>query len=709
VANRIWVTIALLIIIGVVAIADRLSTNSERGAGWVDEARLVDADPSNWYTVRRGWAGDHYSPLNQINENNVDELGFAWEYETHTTRGLEASPVVVDGIMYTSGNWGWVYAVEAATGKRLWVFSPGVDGKWGRRSCCDIVNRGVAVWKGRVFVAALDGRLIALDASTGEKVWEQQTLIDESRFQVITAAPQIAGDKVIIGNSGAELGVRGYISAYDAASGEFAWRFFTVPGDPELPFEHPELEAASKTWDPNSMWDIGGGGTVWDSMAYDPELNLLYVGTGNGSPHPVYSRSPAGGDNLYLSSILAINPDSGRLVWHYQTTPGDSWDYTATQNMIMADLELDGAERQVIMQAPKNGFFYVLDRATGELLSADAYGKVTWASHVNMETGRPVLTDIADFSQSPKLIYPGQAGAHMWEPMSYSLQTGLVYIPVMQLPQVYSFRPEPEYRPGVDNQHVRTIGYDTPEIAAQIAREGEPEIKTFIQAWDPVSKQEKWRVRIADHDHIGGILSTAGNLIFQGDHAGNLKVFTADRGKLLKTIHVGTGMMAAPISYSVDGVQYVSIMAGLGGSGHWRYTEDSAALRYGNDGRIVTFKLGGGDTPMPEVIASRELQEPPVVRTSPEMVARGRASFRRARCTSCHGVSGAPGLLPDMLLMTPETHGIFKDIVLEGVYRSKGMDDFSDLLTESDVEDIQAFIVDEANKLRQQLGKNPPE
>lgn len=667
----------------------------------VDEERLAGADsePYNWYATNRGASEDHYSPLDRINESNVRSLGFAWQYATGTTRGLEASPLVIDGVMYTSGNWGKVHALDARTGKGLWTYDPRVPGEWARRACCDIVNRGVAAWRGRIYVASLDGYLVALDAASGEEVWRQDTLIDRSRYQTITGAPQIAGDKVVIGNSGAELGVRGYITAYDVASGELAWRFFTVPGDPGEPLEHPELEMASETWDPDSMWDVGGGGTVWDAMAYDPELGLLYVGTGNGSPQPVYSRSPAGGDNLFLSSILAIDSDDGRLVWHYQTTPGDSWDYTATQHMILADLEIDGEVREVLMQAPKNGFFYVLDRATGELLSAEKYGKVTWASHVDPDTGRPVVTAQADFSREPKLIYPGQSGAHNWHPMSFNPKTGLVYIPLIELPDVYHFSPKAGYFEGQGSEHVEITSYRDPRVRSLGEGVPEPDDLIYLQAWDPVAQEERWRVPVGTTLRGGGVLSTAGNLVVQGTGKGFLNVYDAQTGALLKSINVGTSMAAAAISYAIDGEQYIAVMAGLGGSYGWHYPITSAAYRYGNAGRIVAFKLGGGDVPIPpKVDRTLRLSEPPDVPTSPEMVARGAELFDMARCSWCH--SGSPGIVPNLLELAPEKHAIFKDIVLGGVLEARGMAGFSDMLSEADVEAIHAYIVE---RIRQEL------
>ena len=674
------------------------SAQPAAAAARVDEARLARADeePQNWYATNRGSGEDHYSPLDQINQDNVGSLGFAWQYDTHTTRGLEASPLVIDGVLYTSGNWGKVYALDAKTGKELWTYDPRVPGEWGRRPCCDIVNRGVAAWKGRIYVGSLDGFLIALDAGTGREIWRADTLVDRTRYQTITGAPKIAGDKVIIGNGGAELGVRGYVSAYDVQTGRFAWRFFIVPGDPRKPFEHPELEAAAKTWDPDSMWDVGGGGTAWDAMAYDPKLDLLYVGTGNGSPHARYSRSPRGGDNLFLSSILAIHPKTGRLAWHYQTTPGDSWDYNAKQHMILADLPIGGRKRQVLMQAPKNGFFYVLDRSTGELLSAEKYGKATWATHVDLATGRPAFTRQSDYSRAPKLIYPGQPGAHNWHPMSSHRGTGLVYLNLIEAPDVYAFAPKPRYAAGESNEHVDIIGYDDPRIASTEEVRLDPDRLSFLQAWDPVRREERWRIPI-DRIRGGGVLSTAGNLVFMGNGRGFLNVFDAKTGAQLAALNVGTSMQAAPISYAVGGEQYVAIMAGIGGSYSWAFPRGSAAYRYGNAGRIIAFKLGGGAVPLPpKVDRDAPIPVPPEVPTSPEMIARGALLFDRARCSWCH--SGAPGVAPNVFALSTEKHRIFKDIVLRGALEARGMASFADVLSDADADALHAYIVDRTRR-----------
>ena len=348
----------------------------------------ADSEPGAWLTGGRDYRQTYYSPLTSISPANISRLGYAWSYDIDFTTAFEATPTVVDGMMFTSGNRGNVYALDAKSGRLVWSFKPTIDPQILTKLCCTDVNRGVVVWRGRIYVGSIDGYLYSLDASTGAVLWKVDTITDRSRAYSITGAPYIAKELVVIGNSGAEFDTRGYVTAYDAQTGKQAWRFFTVPGDPKLGFEHPELEMAAKTWAPDSRWDVGLGGTVWDGMAYDPKLNLLYVGTGNGGPWNRAIRSPSGGDNLFLASILALNPDTGRLVWYYQTTPSEAWDYTATQKLILADLKIDGRMRGVLMQAPKNGFFYVLDRKTGSLISATPYTEITWASRVDL-SGRP--------------------------------------------------------------------------------------------------------------------------------------------------------------------------------------------------------------------------------------------------------------------------------------------------------------------------------
>lgn len=686
--------------------------------GAITAERLLDSAgaPHDWLTGGRDWQQSYYSPLKRINRENVSALGFAWQYEIDTTDGFEATPIVVDGVMYSSGPKGAVYALDARTGRERWTFAPNIDPDLMQKLCCGVVNRGVAVWKGKVYVASLDGYLYALNAASGAVLWKADTITERQRGYSITGAPQVADKVVVIGNGGAELDARGYITAYDLDTGKQAWRFFTVPGDPAKGFEHPELAMAAKTWDPQSRWDVGLGGTAWDAMAWDPKLNILYVGTGNAAPWYRKLRSPAGGDNLFLSSILAIDPKSGRLLWHYQTTPAESWDYTATQKMILADLLIKGRRRQVLMQAPKNGFFYVLDRKTGELLSAKPYVPVNWATHVDLATGRPVETGQGDYSAEPKLIFPGSAGGHNWQPMSFSPATGLVYIPAYQFPMIYTLPARKfTYQRGAANTAVSVIfptpgpfgldgeaAKDLPPIA-ELAK-GQPDYRPrgFLIAWDPVAAKEVWRVDTSGPwtGHFfaswngGGVMSTGSDLIFQGRSTGELAILDARSGRSLGAIDVGTSMMAAPMTYSIDGEQFVAIMAGLGGALGRTSLPGTAAYRYGNRGRIVSFKLHGGAMPKrtPITHTAQKPSPPPVARRGTAAQIRAGAELFQRHCALCHAAAG--GKVPDLSRMSAQTHADFLAIVLKGSRAERGMGNFSNVLSPSEAERIHMFAIE---------------
>jgi quinohemoprotein ethanol dehydrogenase len=669
--------------------------------GWIDEQRLLnaDGDPGNWMSLGRNFMQQHHSTLKQINTENVKDLGFAWDYETNSNRGrvyrgLEATPIVVDGVLYTSGAWSQVYALDAKTGKEIWRYDPQVDGNYARRACCDVVNRGVQVWKGKVYVGTLDGFLVCLDAATGKIIWRADSFIDRKKFYTITSAPQIAKDKVVIGNSGGEFDARGYITAYDLETGKFSWRFFTVPGDPKKGFEHPEMEMASKTWDPNSTWENGGGGTVWGQMAYDPELNLLYIGTGNSVPYPIWFRSPAGGDNLFLVSILAINPDNGRMAWYYQTTPGEIWDYTCTSNIVLADLMIENKPRKVLMQAPKNGFFYVIDRANGELISARNFVPVNWATHIDMKTGTPVLTEQGWYKEEPKFIFPFMAGGHNWPPMSYSTQTGLVYIPTLDAGFVYTAPASYQYKPGYDNSN---IIYDyTPEMARQHEQQKKLWPKkegNILKAWDPVLQKEVWRVKMTDE--LGGVLSTNGKLVFNGTSSGKLIVYHAETGKKLKEINTGTGIIAAPMSYEIDGEQYIAVMAGYGGAILPFPDKGSAIIKYKNIGRIIVFKLNGAVTSLPpSQLRDTIVPEPPSIQLNKTSLTKGKELFFML-CNACHMNFGETHLsdYPDLSMMSKPIHESFNDILLKGKLSHYGMANFSDVLKPVDVEAIHQYLI----------------
>jgi quinohemoprotein ethanol dehydrogenase len=680
----------------------------------IDAARLARAatEPDQWLMTGRDPGGTYFSPLTDINADNVGRLGFAWEYRLGTRRGLEATPVVVDGALYTTGNFGWVYALDAATGHELWKYNPEVDGQWGRYACCDAINRGVAVWKGRVYVGSLDGYLHAIDAATGERLWKVDTLPARGPKTPFTlsATPVIAGDVIIVGSAGADFaGARGYIAAYDLATGAFRWRFYTVPRDPkEGPQDQPHLVAALKTWDPHHRWEAGSGGTAWDGISYDPELKLVFFGTANGAPYNIKEGGRTGGDDLYTASIVAVHVDDGSLAWHYQATPGDRWDYDSTQKLILTDLELADGPHKVVMQASKNGFYYVLDRATGKLLSANNFVYVRWTKGIDPKTGRPIPNPDAEYDRKPTLEYPANAGAHSWQPMSYDPQTKLTYIPTIEWPMIY-----------IDTTHQRagliegffTVqaflpdDYDPKALASlygplppleQLDRGlPAPQSRGFLRAWDPVKQKLAWEVQTATH-WDGGVLSTAGGLVFQGDAAGNLNIYKASDGKKLASIAVGTGIMAAPATYRVGGVQYVVVMAGFGGNYvNYPLTKDMAAYHRDNEGRVIALRIDGGAVPLPAELPEEPFPQPPAHEGPSAKVAAGEVLYNRF-CSRCHMLDR--GVLPDLRRLTPVKHDMFYDIVLNGVLAGAGMGRWDDVLSRSDAEAIHAYVVDEAWK-----------
>jgi len=637
-----------------------------------------------------------FSSLSAINDHNASELCLAWYFDYPTNRGLEATPLIVDGVIYTTGSWSMVYAHDALTGELKWFYDPQAPREWAVKMCCDVVNRGIAYDNGHVFFGTIDGRLISLNANDGSVRWEVQTT-DRNRPYSITGAPRVIKDKVVIGNGGSELGVRGYVSAYSANNGELSWRFYTVPGNPADGFENPAIEKAAETWGGGQWWDVGGGGTVWDSMAYDPELNLLYVGVGNGAPWNRQIRSPEGGDNLYLSSILALNPDDGSYVWHYQTTPGEAWDYTATQHMILAELEIGGQSREVIMQAPKNGFFYVLDRATGELLSADPYATVTWATHVDLETGRPVEVEGARYEDDrPGALHlPGPIGGHNWHPMSHNPETGLVYIPAQDVPWVYKTDTEFKHRQGYWNTGTDTRPASLPDDPA-IKKQVLDTVNGSLIAWDPVAKAPRWRV-----DHAGpwngGILSTAGNLVFQGNANGQVVAYKADSGEKVWQFDAQTGVVAPPSTYRIDGEQYVAIVAGWGGALPLVGGEALTAGAIPNRSRLLVFKLNG-DASLPPAVDRKLEFNPPNQTASAKQIESGKAVYL-TYCVFCHGdgVVGG-GVTPDLRALTPEKHASWDSVVLGGLHWQNGMVGFGGEISQQDADNIHAYVIDRAHK-----------
>ena len=665
---------------------------------WVDAERIIGADnePHNWLAHGRTWSEQRFSPLTEVNDTNVSELGLAWHFDLDTARGQQATPIVVDGVMYTTSAWSKVQVLDARTGELKWQFDPEVPKEWDAKACCGVQNRGVAVWKGRVFVGTLDGRLIALNAETGDVEWEVQTT-DRNQSYSITGAPRVVKDKVVIGNGGAEYGVRGYVTAYDTETGEQAWRFYTVPGNPADGFEDETMEMAAGTWT-GEWWSQGGGGTAWDSMAYDPDLNLLYIGTGNGSPWPRALRSPDGGDNLFLCSIVAINADTGEYAWHYQTVPGDTWDYTSVQHMILADMEIDGRERRVIMQAPKNGFFYVIDRATGELISAENFAPANWATHIDLETGRPVETPGARYDETltAMKIVPGPSGAHNWMPMSYNPDTGLVYLPARQISSNYRLDQNFAARPVGFNTGLN--GWDDFDEINDLPPEFGPDRRERLLAWDPVRQEEVWRVELNKVNN-GGVLSTAGNLVFQGNTDEVIAAYNAETGERLWMADSQTAITAPPMTYSVDGEQYVAVVAGWGAVNALIGGPDlngDGSMR--NFSRVLAFKLGGAHE-LPPRPALPERPTPPENFGDQSQVDAGDLLYRR-NCVICHGVQAiGGGVLPD-LRYTPmiQTTESFRSVLIDGALADRGMVSFAEILSAEDAESIRAYLVDRAHE-----------
>ncbi|MFC4254806.1 PQQ-dependent dehydrogenase, methanol/ethanol family [Altererythrobacter xixiisoli] len=673
------------------------------GPADVDEKRLLAAedDPDNWMTHGRTYAEQRFSPLTDINAENIGDLKLAWAVELDTNRGQEATPIVVDGVMYISTAWSKVMAVDAATGKTLWQYDPEVIGAKGADACCDVVNRGVAVWEGKVFVGTIDGRLIAIDAATGKPLWDKVT-VDQSKPYTITGAPRVIRGKVIIGNSGAELGVRGYLSAYDANDGDLVWRFYTVPGNPaDGPDNAASDEAfakfAGKTWD-GKYWEMGGGGTVWDSFVYDADFDQLIVGVGNGSPWNHRARSNGKGDNLFLSSILALDPDTGAYKWHYQVNPGETWDFTATQQITLADLNIDGEPRKVLMQAPKNGFFYVLDRSNGKLISAEPYAPQNWAERIDLATGRPVEKPEARFADKPALLFPAGIGAHAWHPMSYSPITGLVYIPSMHVPLAY----------GDDVNYERHIGRWNTGVAFQAPPEGAIEGATpaerraalaamnrgTLLAWDPVKQEARWKVE-QPFPWNGGTLATAGNLVFQGDPYGFFHAYNAETGKELWKFDAQRGMVAGPISYRANGEQYIVVLAGYGGS-MGMATESPWMRRPAPNGMLLAFKVGGTAkleqlppfTPEPYVESTETF--------TPAQLAEGEKWYFTF-CTICHRGPVNPNLMRSAIATNRDA---WRSVVIDGALADNGMISFSKWITPEQAEAIRGHVLTEAKRMR---------
>jgi len=674
-----------------------------RGAAAVDAARQLAADqePGTWMSAGRTYSEQRYSPLTGINKANVSKLGLAWFGDVDTERGQESTPVVVDGALYITTAWSKVKAYDAKTGAKLWDYDPKVDPSNGAIACCDVVNRGVAAWKGKLYLGALDGRLVAIDAKTGKKVWEVQTT-DLKQPYTITQVPRIVKGLVIIGNGGAEYTCRGYVSAYDAETGKLKWRFYTVPAAPGDPTNTPLLKAALNTWDAG-FWKYGGGGTAWDSILYDPKTDLIYFGTGNGLSWSQQIRSPKGGDNLFVSSVIAVHASTGKYAWHFQEVPGDEWDYDVTNPLMTADLKIKGVRRHVLMQAPKTGFFYVWDAATGKLISAEKFAPLNWATRIDLKTGRPVENPEARYTdEKAAIIEPAPLGAHNWHPMAYSPKTGLVYIPVTERTTGFQSVKPDSFVVKDRVYNTGTVGFSDKitELYGKPGARPRGDVRSYLQAYDPVAQKEVWR---APDKIFGphGVMVTASNLVFSGDWSGYFNAFDARTGQKLWSAPTQADVVAAPSTYTIDGEQYVAILVGARGlpPGQARTNPLSA-----NNSRLLVYKLNASlslpSTPITGSVAGKVL-DPPLLTGTNEQVIDGEGAYGRF-CAGCHGAGGAADKsIPD-LRYSPAINSLrsWNSIVLDGARADKGMVSFKKTLAEGQAEAIYHYIVSQANKAK---------
>ncbi len=673
-------------------------------AAEVTASRLVyaNAEPGEWMSVGRTYDEERFSPLTQINTEDVSRLGLAWYADLDSNRSQEGSPLAIDGVLYLSTAWSKVKAYDARTGRLIWAYDPKVPGEFAGRGCCDVVNRGLAAWNGKIYVAAYDGRLIALNAKTGKVVWSVLT-VDHDKPYTITGAPRVAKGRVLIGNAGGEFGIRGYISAYDAETGKLDWRFYTIPGNPAKGFERPILKAAARTWH-GDWWLVGGGGGVWDAITYDPTLNRVYFGTGNGTPWNRLYRGSGGGDNLFVASIIAVNADTGAYVWHYQETPGEEWDYDATSPIVLATLRLADRSRRVVMQASKNGFFYVLDAATGAVISAKNFVAVNWAQGIDPETGQPIVNPAARYDETgkPTFVQPGGQGAHAWHPLSFDPLTGLAYFSAIETQGTMVSASKFKFVPMGANTGLsfptgggaRPTGAGARPTGAGARRAGAPPTPTgsHLVAWDPITQHAVWES--APLGRIGaGTLSTAGGLVFQGTTTGQFIAYRAADGKQLWSTDAQTGVVAAPVSFEVDGVQYIAEEVGYG------------LVRFGtsNQSRLLVFKLGGAAAlpPAPPPPPPPVLNPPPST-ASKATIALGREQFA-SHCATCHDAQYANRQLFPDLRYSPALSSAeaFNAIVLGGALEPGGMASFKARLTEQQVQAVRAYMISRANDLKE--------
>jgi quinohemoprotein ethanol dehydrogenase len=663
----------------------------------VDATRLLAADnePGQWLMDGRTYSAQRYSPLQQINESNVQQLGLAWYANLDTLRGVEATPLFVDGVLYNTSAWNITTAYNAKNGRKLWSFDPQVPREMGRYACCEPVARGLAFWKGKVIIATLDGRLIALNAKNGKPVWTARTFDNEWPW-TITGAPRVFDGKVVIGNGGADLGVRGFVSAWDADTGKFLWKFFLVPGNPangpDGAASDSVMAMVAKTWT-GEWWKLGGGATAWDSIAYDSQLQLIYVGTGNGSPDAQLHRSPGRGDNLFVCSIVALDANTGAYRWHYQEVPEEDWDYTCTQSIVQADLVIQGQTRKVLMHAPKNGYFYVIDRTNGQFISANNYVPTNWTAGIDPVTGRPTINPAAHYGVDPVLVTPGPGGGHNWFPMAYSPITQLAYFPVYEHWFVYALDPNFVPKPFRSNGGWGGYSGEALKQRLELQKVADQREKAWLVAWDPVKQEARWRVPLPRHGN-GGVLATAGNIVFEGTTKQTFAAFRATDGALLWEMPVQSAPVAGPITYELGGEQYIAVNAGWGGGAAQIERSIGTAMNRAA-ARLLVFKLGAKKQ-LPPLLPAAAIPDPPPLRASEAAVQRGAGVYART-CAQCHGQLVVGGV-KDLRQMDRQTHAQFNDIVLKGLRVQKGMASFANLLSVEEVEAVHAYVIARANE-----------
>jgi quinohemoprotein ethanol dehydrogenase len=681
-------------------------------AGTGGSSREVEGQ---WLSYGRNYSEQRYSPLYAVNGDNVNRLGLQWTLDLPNESALVSTPLSVDGTLYFVGNFSVLYAVDARTGRLKWTYDPKTTEALAHLHSRSKVNtgasRGIAYWQHKLYVAPADGRLIAVSADNGKPLWSVQTF-DPTSVRNTSGAPLAFNGKVLIGNGGGDSGpMRGYVTAYDAKSGRQLWRFYTVPGNPAKGFKSQAMKMAAATWT-GDWWTWGGGGAVWNSMTYDPEFNRVYIGTGNGSPWNPKARSPEGGDNLFLASIVALDADSGRYVWHYQETPADAWDYDACVDMVLAEISIEGRQRKVLMQASKNGFFYVIDRQNGKLISAEPFVRTTWAKRIDLATGRPVEEPgMRPQEHEPGVtVSPTGYGAHSWPSMSFNPETELVYIPALDFDEYYSAR-DIDLKTWNPTPSLEWFGYsdvigrelqNAPESpnaekasgsANPLTNGGGGSFSASLQARNPVTNKTVWEVRQPGH-WAGGTLTTRGNLTFIGQADGNLTAYDARTGRELWKFNAGRPISAPPIAYSVDGSQYISVLAGWGASpaSDGAMGDPSLRMAYRDGGRrLLTFALDGhASASLPPPRSVDPIDVPGFV---PDLakVAQGQKIFD-STCNVCHGTNVfSGGLAPDLRASHLASDPNALRQIVHGALELRGMPRF-ETFSNDDIDAIYHYI-----------------